>query len=433
MPQVTPLQADDPVRVGRYRLTGRVTGLPHSGSAYLGRAPDGRPAMVSLLSGDWIEEAAERDRFTAEANAARRVAPLCAARILDAGFDAGGAYLVSEYVSGPSLHDLIADEGPWKGGYLEAVALGTATGLGAVHDAGLVHGEFGPEYVVLGPEGPRVIEFGISPPYGAATPSADMRAWAYTVLYTAAGGPAGASDLRLLPEPLRTLASRCLNGDPAQRPTARSVVAGLLGLGEPPPGVLAQGSSRAALAAWRHPRPAAASPEPAPQRRPRRAIAIWSAAIAACAVIAVVAVVAFVHGSQAGGAGGTPKPSAKTGLTDRKPTSPPRPSATVPAALAGTWSGQVTQSAPADVFTVGVTLASDASAGTVHYSGTSLSCAGSLAVLSASPGSLKLSQVITRGPCANGTIMLTVDPGGSVGFSFQGKQGPAANGTLRKV
>jgi eukaryotic-like serine/threonine-protein kinase len=434
MPQVTPLQADDPVRVGRYRLTGRVTDLPHSGSAYLGRAPDGRPVMVSLLSGDWIEEAAERDRFTAEASAARRVAPLCAARILDAGFDAGGAFLVSEYVAGPSLRDLIADEGPWKGGYLEAVALGTATGLGAVHDAGLVHGEFGPEYVVVGPEGPRVIEFGISPPYGAATPSADMRAWAYTVLYVAAGGPADASDLRLLPEPLRDLAGRCLDEDPAQRPSARSVVAGLLGLGEPPPGVLTQGSSRAALAAWRHPRPAAGPPAPGARGRPRRAIAIWSFSIAACVVAAVVAVVLFVHVSQGAGNGGTPKPDATTSLTARKPTGRPHPSATVPAALGGSWSGQVTQIAPTDdVFTVGVDLASGASAGTVRYSGTSLSCAGNLAVLSASPGSLKLSQVITRGPCANGSIVLTVDPGGSVGFSFQGKQGPAANGTLRRV
>lgn len=433
MPQVTPLQADDPVRVGRYRLTGRVTGLPHSGSAYLGRAPDGRPVMVSLLSGDWIEEPAERDRFTAEASAARRVAPLCAARILDAGFDAGGAYLVSEYANGPSLHDLIADEGPWKGGYLEAAALGTATGLGAVHDAGLVHGEFGPEYVVLGPEGPRVIEFGISPPYGAATPSADMRAWAYTVLYAAAGGPADASDLGLLPEPLRTLASRCLDVDPAQRPSARSVVAGLLGLGEPPPGVLTQGSSRAALAAWRHPRPAAAGPAPAPQRRPRRAVVIWSAAIAACAVVAVVAVVALVRGGQGAGTGSAPKPKATTSLTDGKPTGPPQPSATVPAALAGTWSGHVAQNAPADSFTVGLNLAAGASAGTVHYSGTSLSCAGNLAVVSASPGSLKLTQVITRGPCSDGTILLTVGPGGSVGFSFQGKQGPSANGTLRKL
>lgn len=430
MPHVTPLQAGDPVRVGRYQLSGRVTGLPHSGSAYLGQAPDGRPFMISLLGGDWIEEAAERDRFTAEASAARRVAPLCAARILDAGFDGRGAFLVSEYVAGPSLHDLITDDGPWKGGYLEAVALGTATGLGAVHDAGLVHGEFGPEYVVLGPEGPRVIEFGISPPYGAATPSADMRAWAYTVLYAAAGGPADARDLGLLPEPLRTLAGRCLAEDPAQRPSARSVVAGLLGLGEPPPGVLTQGSSRAALAAWRHPRAAAGPP-----RRRRRVIAIWSAGITACAVAVVVAVVAMANGLQGHRAAtsGPPKPGATPSLTGTNPTGSPSPSATVPSALAGSWSGQVTQNEPADVFTVGVNLTTGASAGTVHYSGTSLSCAGNLTVLAASPGSLRLSQVITHGPCAGGTILLTVDPGGRVGFSFRGKQGPAANGTLRKA
>jgi len=430
MPHVTPLQAADPVRVGRYRLIGRVIGMPGSGSAYLGRAPDGGEVTISLLGGDWIGEAAERDRFTAEASAARRVAPLCAARILGAGFDGGHAFLASEFVAGPSLRELVAEEGPWKAGYLEALAIGTATGLGAVHDAGLVHGEFGPDYVVLGPEGPRVIQFGISPPYGSATPSADMRAWAHAVLYAAAGSPANGRDLRLLPEPLRTVVSRCLTDDPADRPTARSAVAGLLGLGEPPPGVLNQGCSRAALAAWR-PRPA--QERPPPQRRSRRGRTIWWAGISACVVAALLAVVVIllVPGGHSAGTAGT-KPTATSSHTPTH-SARPGPLATVPAALAGTWSGQVSQSAPADVFTVKVSLAAGASTGTVQYSGPSLSCTGNLAVVSGSPGSLKLNQAITHGPCAGGTVMLTTGPHGTAGFSFEGKQGPAATGTLTKL
>jgi hypothetical protein len=105
----------------------------------------------------------------------------------------------------------------------------------------------------------------------------------------------------------------------------------------------------------------------------------------------------------------------------------------VPAALAGTWSGQVTQNAPADVFTVQVSLAAGASTGSVQYSGASLSCAGNLTVVSDSPGSLRLSQAITHGPCAGGTVMLTTGPHGTAGFSFEGKQGPAATGTLTKA
>ena len=87
--------------------------------------------------------------------------------------------------------EFVTEEGAWEGRDLQALAIGTATGLAAIHQAGLVHGDFGPEYVVLSADGPRVIEFGITPPYGSATPAADMRAWARTLLFAAAGGPAG--------------------------------------------------------------------------------------------------------------------------------------------------------------------------------------------------------------------------------------------------
>ena len=144
-----------------------------------------------MLRGDWALDAAARDRFAAEAAVAKRVPPFCAARVLDAGLDGSQAYLVSEYIVGPSLLELVATDGVRRGHDLEAVAIGMATGLASVHQAGLVHGNFGPEFVIMAPDGsPRVVEFGITPPYGAATPSADMLAWAQTVVFAASGQPA---------------------------------------------------------------------------------------------------------------------------------------------------------------------------------------------------------------------------------------------------
>src|SRR6516225_7593745 len=154
MPHVTPLHADDPRRVGRYRLTGRIAGMPaddpaHLGSApngfagmpadgpvYLGQSPEGGEVAVRLLEADWIGDGAERDRFAAEAKAACRVAPFCAAQFLGAGFESDRAFLVSEYVAGPSLEEFVAEEGPWEGRDLLALAIGTATGLAAIHQAG---------------------------------------------------------------------------------------------------------------------------------------------------------------------------------------------------------------------------------------------------------------------------------------------------------
>ena len=216
MPLVTPLRPDDLRRVGRYRLSGRIADSrddPNSAGIFLSRLPDGTPVAVTLLGRTAAPDSASRDRFTAEATVARRVAPFCAARILDAGFDSDQPFLVSEFIEGPSLAETVAAEGPLEGPVLAALAIGTATGLTSIHQAGLVHGDFGPDHVVLGADGPRVVHFATTPPYGPATPSADLLAWAQTILF-AAGRP----DVASLPEPLRNTVSACLSPDPASRP-----------------------------------------------------------------------------------------------------------------------------------------------------------------------------------------------------------------------
>jgi eukaryotic-like serine/threonine-protein kinase len=434
MPHVTPLHADDPSHVGRYRLSGRIAGMPSAGPVYLGRAVDGSEVTITLLDGDWTRDPAERDRFTAEANAASRVAPFCAARILGAGFEGKQAFLVSEHVAGPSLSELVTGQGPWEGGDLEALAIGTATGLAAVHQAGLVHGDFGPEYVVLGANGPRVIEFGITPPYGSATPAADMRAWAQTVLFAATGRPPGPSDenLELLPEPLRTLARRCLSGAAGDRPSARSVVVELLGDSDPPAGVLGEGSRRAVRAAAPATPPAPADGPEAPRRtRTRRSAAIWWVAGVIVCILAIAVAIRIAQSQS--NQPSRPADSAKPTPHASQPTQPAR-AAAVPASVAGTWSGQVSQNSPSGAFKVSVRvrLAAGASGGTVHYSGP-FSCVDDLSMVSDTFGTLTMNQRIVRGPCQRGVVTLIPISGTTMQFSFKGKGAPAATGTLTKA
>jgi hypothetical protein len=261
LPHQVPLQAGDPRRVGHYRLTGRLDGIPSDDPIFTGFGPDGAEVCVSVLGGYW--DAAALDRFAAEAAVARRVPPFCAARVLDAGLDGDDAYLVSEYVRGRSLLELVAEYGVAAGPQLEALAIGMATGLASVHQAGLVHGSFGPQYVILAEDGPpHVVEFGITPPYGSATPSADMLAWAQTVVFAATGRPPGqAVDLDVLPESLREPVQQCLELDPPERPAARGVVQFLLGDRALPAGVLAEGSRRAARGSgWASLQAAASAP-----------------------------------------------------------------------------------------------------------------------------------------------------------------------------
>src|SRR5580658_2224909 len=214
MPHLQPLRSDDPARVGRYRLAARIVGIPGAWPVYLADATGGTQVMVSTLRSEWTKDAAARDRFAAEAAVARRVPPFCAARILDDGFDGTDAFLISEYVDGLSLFEMVAADGVLRGADLESIAIGMATGLASIHQTGLVHANFGPDYVIIGADGPKVIEFGITPPYGPNTPAADMMAWAETVAFAAAGRPpASLADLDVLPGHIRAVVEDCLTAE----------------------------------------------------------------------------------------------------------------------------------------------------------------------------------------------------------------------------
>jgi eukaryotic-like serine/threonine-protein kinase len=432
MPMVTPLRPDDPRRVGRYRLAGCLADLPGSaapGHTFLGRLPDGSQVAVTLPGRTWAPDAASRDRFSAEARAARRVAPFCTARIVDAGLDADQPYLISEFVEGPSLAEVVRDEGPLDGAALTAVAIGAATGLASIHQAGLVHGNFGPGDLVLGPDGPRVVNFSITPPYGAATPAADLLAWARTVMFAAgADGPADLPDG--LPEPLRAVVPACLAADPPGRPAARAVLTALLGQSDPPAGLLAEGARRARAAA-REITSAAAVADEVPATSAARRVA-WAAGFTAC--LAAIAVAGALIATQRGHHDqGRPADLGHSATAARRPSPSARPSPTVPASLAGSWAGTVQQTDPSLSVTVQIELAAGSSAGTISYP--QLGCSGHLLLVSATGRVLTLEQGITSGQrsCNDGVVTLTGQSASALHFTFRRTGAPSPSGTLTRT
>jgi eukaryotic-like serine/threonine-protein kinase len=434
MPLVTPLQADDPRRVGRYRLTGRIASRAGAGGStqrvFMAKPVDDGTVIVTLLGRERVADAAARDRFTAEARVARRVAPFCAARILDAGIEHDEPYLVAEYVPGPTLAEAVEHEGPMPLPALEALAIGTATGLMAIHQTGLVHGKLGPDHVVLGPDGPRLTHFGITPPYGAATPAADLGAWANTVVFAAVGRrPVGPQDLAALPDDLRDVVAACLAPDLAARPVARTVLTRLLRGHDLSSGLLAEGT-RQARAAARGPASTPLVRQPAPIRS-RSGVIIWAVACAVC-VIAIVVAAVFVFRPR-------PRPAAQLGgsTTATPPvtaTRLPRPlaSASAPAALTGNWAGPIHQANPVLTVSVRISLPARSATGTIAYP--SLECSGKLAIVSVGDGTLTLDQTISNGRenCPNGVVRMASGPGGTVAFTFLRPGGGNPTGTLTR-
>ena len=166
MPEMLALRETDPRQVGVYRLLGRL-GEGGQGVVFLAEGPTGSPAAVKLLPPTTDPQV--RSRFLKEVAAAQRVARFCTAQVLDAGIFERRPFIVSEYVSGPSLIEVVEQLGPRGGAALERIAVATLTALGAVHAAGMVHRDFKPGNVLLGPDGPVLIDFGLAAVPGMTT------------------------------------------------------------------------------------------------------------------------------------------------------------------------------------------------------------------------------------------------------------------------
>lgn len=249
-----PLRAGDPATVGSYRLLG-VLGVGGMGTVYLAAGPGDRRVALKVINPVWHGDPQFLQRFAAEAAAASRVAGFCTARVLDVALDGPVPHLVTEYVSGPSLHDYATVNGP-LGGQVEAVAVGVAAALTAIHAVGLVHADLSPRNVLLSPFGPKVIDFGVARPHGhdgpvgqlfgtpgwlapeqerGAPPSqaSDVYAWGVLVAWAGTGVmPAGAVPDGLAPG-IAEIVARALRPDPAARPTARQLLLALVGDDDP--------------------------------------------------------------------------------------------------------------------------------------------------------------------------------------------------------
>ena len=256
-----PLEPGDPPRLGRFELLGRL-GEGGQGVVYLGRGsrPGEERVAVKVLRSSVDPTVLER--LGRELDAVHQVQPFVTAGVIEASAEGDLRYIVSEFIDGPSLQERVMASGPLREGELQRLAVGTATALTAIHGAGVVHRDFKPANVLLGPDGPRVVDFGIArltdvstmtsgiigtPTYMAPeqltgarpTSAVDVWAWGVTMIFAATGRQAfGADtvpavmhrimysepDVTGLPASLIPAVNQCLEKDPQRRPSARDLL-----------------------------------------------------------------------------------------------------------------------------------------------------------------------------------------------------------------
>ena len=132
-----PLTSDDPATIGGYRLEARL-GSGGMGRVYLAFTPAGRPVALKVVRSDLADDQDFRIRFEQEIQAARRVRGLYTAELIDADPAASPPWLVTAYVPGPSIEEVIDRDGAMPEAMVFRLIAGVAEALQAIHAAGVI-------------------------------------------------------------------------------------------------------------------------------------------------------------------------------------------------------------------------------------------------------------------------------------------------------
>ena len=209
---VLPLRPADPGRLDEYYLIG-ILAATSARTVYVARGVDGPLVVIAILNAP-----DEQERFRWAIEAARSVPPFVTARVLDIGEAENGCYVVREYLEAESLERHVARTGPLDRVSLEALAMGLATVVTAIHSADLVSGDITPGNILLCADGPRVLDFSAATVAdGGIGRADDVRSWATTIMFAAADAPA-------VRRPLRDAIKAALAPDPVQRPTSSELL-----------------------------------------------------------------------------------------------------------------------------------------------------------------------------------------------------------------
>jgi serine/threonine protein kinase len=258
-----PLHPSDPHDVGGMTLVGRL-GVGGMGVVYLARQGDGELVALKVIRPDLTADPQFRSRFTQEVRHALRVRGPFLAEAREASTSLTPQFIAWAYVPGEDLGLTVRRHGPLLADEVMALAAALADSLGRLHSAGVVHRDVKPSNIQIGPQGPILLDLGVSKSEDSTSlttiamsigtpawmspeqwlgvdhgPAGDMWNWGAVVAFGAGGthpfgsGTGEALGYRILhetptlpalAEPLEGLVAAALDKDPENRPDWQEIL-----------------------------------------------------------------------------------------------------------------------------------------------------------------------------------------------------------------
>ncbi len=230
------------------------------GEVFFGRSQAGRPVAVKLIYPAFANDVKFRRRFRLEVEAGRKVGGFHAAQVVDADPDAERPWMVTAFIAGPSLEQVLSEGQVLPLDSVGVLGAGVAEALGAIHAAGLIHRDLKPSNILLADDGPHVIDFGVARAVDASgvtgrsgtagfmapevllgrplTSACDVFALGMVLAYAVGIRPFGVGlpeaiayrvvheepDLSGLDPQIRDVVAACLAKEPSERPTPARIL-----------------------------------------------------------------------------------------------------------------------------------------------------------------------------------------------------------------
>ena len=154
-------------RLGSAYILDEVIGSGVQGTVWKGHKEDSeQPLAFKILRRDLTSEPGVVDAFLRERETLRRITSPNVIEVHDIVAENGTLGLVMDYVDGGDLDDLIRSHGALEPAMIAYLGANIAAGVGAVHAAGVVHGDIKPANILIDssttPGTPKIADFGIA-------------------------------------------------------------------------------------------------------------------------------------------------------------------------------------------------------------------------------------------------------------------------------